>query len=68
LTSELFAPLLQLAKSAEETVPPIRVTSLPIDQLRIGIAVLVLLAVGFLVLAIFLSRIRIHQAVKLGEE
>ena len=68
LTSELFAPLLQLAEGAEETVPPLKVTSLPIDQLRIGVAVLVLLGLGFVVLAVFLSRIRIHQAVKLGEE
>jgi putative ABC transport system permease protein len=68
LMSELFAPLLQLARGAEETVPPFRVTSLPVDQLRIGAFVLLMMILGFLVLAVFLSRIRIHQAVKLGEE
>ena len=68
LTSQLFAPLLQLVKNAVDTVPPYQVISLVQDQLRIGGFVVAMLILGFVVLAILLARIRIHQAVKLGEE
>jgi len=67
-TSRLYAPLLQVANRAAETVPPFRVISLVADRLRIGAFVFVMLALGFSILAVFLTRIRIHQAVKLGEE
>ena len=66
--SRLFVPLLQVVQNAEETVPPIRVVSLPLDQLRIAGFVVVMLTLGFVILSVFLFRIRIHQAVKLGEE
>ena len=68
LTSILFVPLLQVVRSARETVPPFRVISLLTDQLRIAGFVTLMLLFGFVVLSAFLSRIRIHQAVKLGEE
>ena len=66
--SDLFVPLLQVVRNAEQTVPPLRVISLPLDQLRITIFVTVMLLLGFAILSVFLFRIRIHQAVKLGEE
>ncbi|MCK4513701.1 MAG: ABC transporter permease, partial [Spirochaetaceae bacterium] len=68
LTSELFAPLLQVGKNAADTVPPFRVISMLQDQLRIGGFVLLMMLLGFVILSVFLARIRIHQAVKLGEE
>lgn len=68
LTSRLYAPLLQVANSAGEIVPPFRIISLVADRLRIGAFVFVMLALGFAILSVFLTRIRIHQAVKLGEE
>jgi putative ABC transport system permease protein len=68
LSSRLFVPLLQVVRNAEETVPPIRVVSLLQDQLRIAGFVVVMLMLGFAILTVFLFRIRIHQAVKLGEE
>ena len=66
--SRLFVPLLQVVRDAEQTVPPIRVVSLALDQIRIAGFVIIMLALGFVILSVFLFRIRIHQAVKLGEE
>ncbi|TVQ25637.1 MAG: ABC transporter permease, partial [Spirochaetaceae bacterium] len=68
IASELFVPLLQAVRSAEQAVPPFRVVSLGVDQLRITIFVTVMLLFGFGILSVVLSRIKIHQAVKLGEE
>jgi putative ABC transport system permease protein len=68
IASRLFVPLLQVVSDPEQTVPPIRVVSLAIDQMRIAGFVVVMLGLGFVILSIFLFRINIHQAVKLGEE
>ena len=66
--SQLFVPLLQIVQNPDQTVPPLRVISLVVDQLRIAGFVTVMLFLGFAILSVFLARIRIHQAVKLGEE
>ncbi|MFW5684404.1 MAG: FtsX-like permease family protein [Spirochaetota bacterium] len=68
LASFLFVPLLQVVRNPEDTVPPLRVISLAVDQLRIAGFVSVMLLLGFAILSVFLFRIKIHQAVKLGEE
>ena len=68
LASYLFVPLLQVVQNPEEMVPPLRIISLAIDQLRIAGFVTLMLFLGFAILSVFLARIRIHQAVKLGEE
>ncbi|MFW5743512.1 MAG: ABC transporter permease [Spirochaetota bacterium] len=68
LASRLFVPMLQVIRNAAQTVPPIRVVSLLVDELRIAAFVVVMLFLGFGILSVFLFRIRIHQAVKLGEE
>lgn len=68
LTAHLFVPLLQTVRNSEATVPPFRVVSWPLDHLRIAAVVTAMLVFGFAILAWFIARIRIHQAVKLGEE
>lgn len=68
VTSLLFVPLLQTVRDSADTVPPFRVVSWPLDHLRIAAVVAAMLLLGFGVLAWFIARIRIHQAVKLGEE
>ena len=68
LASYLFVPLLQVVQNPEQTVPPLRIISLALDQLRIAGFVTLMLGLGFAILSVFLFRIRIHQAVKLGEE
>lgn len=68
LASEAFVPLLQLTASAAEQVPPFHVTTEPADLVRLFTVVGVLLLVGLAVLAAIAFRIRIAQAIKLGEE
>jgi putative ABC transport system permease protein len=68
LTGDLFVPLLQLTASAAEQVPPFHVTSEPADLIRLYAVVAAVLVVGLVVLTAIAFRIRIAQAIKLGEE
>ncbi|MEC0210550.1 ABC transporter permease [Paenibacillus ehimensis] len=68
LTSYLFLPFLQTAENVKTQVPPFRVIfdARDTDQLYVVIAVMMLTGAGLLFLHI--RRLRVHQAVKLGEE
>ena len=68
LTSQLFVPLLQMVYSAAEQVPPFKVAASGQDYIKIYTVVAIMLsgAIGFL--GMFISRIKIHQAIKLGED
>jgi putative ABC transport system permease protein len=68
LTSRLFVPLFQLSFSPAQQVPPFEVTFDPSDSIRLYIIVTVMITAGLAILAYLLSRIKIHQAVKLGED
>lgn len=68
LTSKLFVPLFQVAYNSAAQVPPFKVISAAGDRLRLYIMVGIMLAVGFAVLGNILSRIKINQAIKMGEE
>jgi putative ABC transport system permease protein len=68
VASALFVPLLQLTSSAAGQVPPFRIVALRSDFLKIvGVAVAMLVA-GAVLFRWMVGRIRIHQAIKLGEE
>ncbi|MCD1261698.1 ABC transporter permease [Paenibacillus athensensis] len=68
LTSELFVPLFQLSFDASTQVPPFQVRFDPRDQLNLYLIVSLMMSIGLLTLGSMLSRIKIHQAVKLGED
>lgn len=68
VAGELFVPLLQLTTSAAQQVPPYRVTSDPSDSLRVLAAMGVVLAACLAVLGAVVYRLRVAQALKLGEE
>lgn len=68
LTSDLFVPLFQIIYSSVEQVPPFKVLASGDDYIKIYAIVAVMLISGFAVLGRFVSRIRIDQAVKLGED
>jgi putative ABC transport system permease protein len=68
ITSDLFVPLLQMVYSAAQQVPPFKVAAAQEDYIRIYSVVLTMLAIGLSVLAVIISRIKIHQAIKLGED
>lgn len=68
LTSRVFVPLLQIAYSARQQVPPFRVTSELVDYFRIYGVVALMFTAGIVILGVIISRIQMHQALKLGEE
>ncbi|MCX7709032.1 MAG: ABC transporter permease [Clostridia bacterium] len=68
LTGDLFTPLLKMVYSASEMILPFKVTASSADYTKILIIVALMLLLGFTVLYSLLSRIRINQAIKLGED
>ena len=68
LASNLFVPLLQMTYAASQQVPPFKVVFKAGDYLKLYLSVSFMLAAGLTMLGILVSRIRISQAIKLGEE
>jgi putative ABC transport system permease protein len=68
ITSYLFLPFLQTSENVKLQVPPFRVVfnSRDTDQLYVVVAFMMLTGAALLLLHI--RRLRVHQAVKLGEE
>ncbi|MNI38316.1 FtsX-like permease family protein [compost metagenome] len=66
--SRLFVPLFQLTFDSSSQVPPFQVSFDPNDQWHLYVIVMVMIGTGLLLLGAMLSRIKIHQAVKLGED
>lgn len=66
--SRLFVPLFQLTFDSSSQIPPFQVSFDPNDQLHLYVIVTVMIGTGLLLLGTMLSRIKIHQAVKLGED
>ncbi|RCW48412.1 ABC transporter permease [Paenibacillus prosopidis] len=68
LISEMFVPLFELSFSTTERVPPFEITYQLSDYMQLYSIVGIMLTIGLLILGYRLSRIRIAQALKLGEE
>jgi len=68
ISSKLFIPLLQVASSAADQVPPFRIVSQVNDYYKIYAVVAAMLIIGFITLWRIIARIRIDQALKLGED
>ncbi len=68
ITSRLFVPFFQLSFDPTTQVPPFQVIFDPKDTTSLFIIVSVMIVTGLGILAYLLSRIKIHQAVKLGED
>lgn len=68
LISDLFVPLFEISFSTTEQVPPFQIIHQLSDYLQVYSIVGFMLASGLLILGYRLSRIRIAQALKLGEE
>jgi putative ABC transport system permease protein len=66
--SRLFVPLFQNAFDAKQLVPPFKVMVDPIDSIRIYVFVGSTILIGLIILGYMLSRLKIHQAIKLGED
>ncbi|OMF23416.1 hypothetical protein BK133_24295 [Paenibacillus sp. FSL H8-0548] len=68
LASLLYVPNFQIAFNPSSLVPPFKVMFDSTDLMRIYVLVGFMLLIGLGILAYMLSRLRIHQAIKLGED
>ncbi len=68
VASKMFIPLIQIAYSPSVKTLPTKIFMANGDMLRIGIVVFVMLAVCLGVISMLLSKIKINQALKLGED
>ncbi|RUS48394.1 ABC transporter permease [Cohnella sp. AR92] len=68
LTSLLFLPFLQTTDNATGQIPPFRVVFDNVDTNRLYVVVGVMMAIGVAMLVAHIRRLKVHQAVKLGEE
>lgn len=68
VASILYVPNFQIAFNPSSLVPPFKVMFEAIDFIRLYTIVIVMLLIGLGILSYMLSRIRVHQALKLGED
>ncbi len=68
LASRLYIPLVQIAYSSTDTVIPLEIVSLPSDMARLLAVVAAMVIICMIILGVLISRIRISQALKLGED
>ena len=68
VASQLFVPLLEVAYSTAQQVPPFRVVANAGDYVKIFCIMGAMLVVGCAILGSMISRIRMSQAIKLGED
>lgn len=68
LAGKLYLPFLQTADNVTTQVPPFRIVFNSQDTLQLYIVVLVMLLLGAGLLMWQIRRLRVHQAVKMGEE
>jgi len=68
ITSEVFLPFLQTSQNAQTQVPPFQVVFAAKNMLQLYCIVLVMMLMGAGFLFFHVRRLRVHQAIKLGEE
>lgn len=68
LTADLYVPLIQIAYSSAEKVIPLEIVSQSGDFLRLGIVIGAIIVICLAVLGTLISKIKIAQALKLGED
>ena len=67
-TSQLFVPFLQVSAEATGRTPPFIIITDWVDSLRMYAILGLMLGAALISLIVLLARLRIYQAVKLGEE
>jgi putative ABC transport system permease protein len=68
IASLLFLPFLQTTENVANSVPPFRVVFDSKDTTQLYIVVACMMLMGASLLLIHIRRLRVHQAVKMGEE
>ncbi len=68
LTAKLFMPLIQIAYSSSDNAIPLTVVSQTADHVRLGIIVGAMILLCLIILAVIIRKMKIAQALKLGED
>ncbi|HWT74905.1 MAG TPA: FtsX-like permease family protein [Mobilitalea sp.] len=68
LASKLYIPLIQISYTAEDQVIPLVIVQETGDILRVLILVILMLGLGILILGIMISKLKMVQSLKLGED
>ncbi|SDT40510.1 putative ABC transport system permease protein [Paenibacillaceae bacterium GAS479] len=68
IASLLFLPFLQTTDNLSGNVPPFRVVFNSQDTLQLYVVVGLMMLIGAVLLMLHIRRLRVHQAVKMGEE
>ena len=68
LVSKLFVPLIQIAYSTAERSIPLEIIDTASDYMRLGVVIGLMVVVCMIVLGVLISKIKITQALKLGED
>jgi len=68
ITSDLFVPMMQLVYNAAQQVPPFIVVASREDYMKIYTLIAAMLLIGLMTISRIISRIKIAQALKLGED
>ena len=68
LTSQLYMPLIQLAYAASDNALPLELISQSTDSIRLFAVIGMVMLVCMVILGVLISRMKIAQALKLGED
>jgi len=68
LTSQLYMPLIQLAYAASDNALPLELISHSTDTIRLFAVIGMVMLVCMVILGVLISRMKIAQALKLGED
>ena len=68
IAGSLFVPLIQLVYASAEQVPPFKIVVLSKDFIQIYIIGLSLIFIGIIIFRMIISRLNVHQALKIGED
>ena len=68
LTAKLYMPLIQIAYSSSDNALPLRVVSQQSDAVRLAVIVAAMIGLCLIILGVLINRMKIAQALKLGED
>jgi putative ABC transport system permease protein len=68
ISANLFVPLIQVIYASSEQVPPFRIVIQSKDFLQIYIIAAAMILLGIGLFRLIISKLNVHQALKLGEE
>ena len=67
-SSSLTVPLLQYLYPAAEQIPPFRITVFAEDYAKIFLVIALMLFISVVILSVLINKLKIDQALKLGED